>query len=108
MLRSRTTKLTCPHQSPILLSVMNTTNTTTEYKDADAAWEAGNEWVRATNRWDKLEYLEENCSSDFLENNLLHEVVKFMGEDDFREFFKHLRQNWDIKTPQELDYEMNS
>ena len=87
---------------------MNTTNTTTEYKDADEAFEAGNEWVQATNRWDKLEYLEETCSSDFLEKTLLHEVVKFMGEDDFREFFKHLRQNWDIKTPQELDYAMNS
>ena len=83
-------------------------NTTTEYKDADEAWEAGNQWVRATRRWDKLEYLEEVCTSDFLERTILHEVVKFMGEDDFNEFFNHLRRNWDIKTPQELDYAMNS
>lgn len=87
---------------------MNTTNTLTEYKDADEAWEAGNEWVRATDRWDKLEYLEETCSSEFKEKTLLHEVVKFMGENDFDEFFNHLRRNWDIKTPQELDYAMNS
>ena len=100
--------LTSPVKTEMLLSVMNTTNTLTEYKDADEAWEAGNEWVRATNRWDKLEYLEETCTSDFLEKTLLHEMVKFMGEDDFREFFNHLRRNWDIKTPQELDYAMNS
>lgn len=80
----------------------------TTYKDVDEAWEAGNEWVQATNRWDKLEYLEETCSSDFLEKTLLHEVVKFMGEDDFNEFFDHLRRNWEIKTPQELDYAMNN
>ena len=87
---------------------MTTTNNTTTYKDADEAWEAGNEWVRATNRWDKLEYLEETCTSDFLERTILHEVVKFMGEDDFQEFFNHLRRNWQIMTPQELDYAQNS
>ena len=82
-------------------------NTTTEYKDADEAWEAGNEWVRQSDRWEKLDYLKETCSTEFLEENLLHEVVKFMGEHEFRAFFEHLRRNWGIKTPQELDYEMN-
>jgi hypothetical protein len=84
-------------------------NTTTEYKDADAAWEAGNNWVRDTDRWDKLEYLKEVTSDDFMDRRaLLHEVVKFMREDDFDKFFNHLRRNWDIKTPQEIDYAMNS
>jgi len=88
---------------------MNTTNTLTEYKDADEAFDAGNEWVRATNRWDKLEYLEAFCrQTEFKESNLLHEVVRFMGEDDFREFFNHLRRNWDVKTPQELDHALVS
>ena len=107
MLRSQSTKLTCPHQSPILLSVMNNTNTTTEYKDADEAWEAGNVWVRQTDRHEKLDYLMETASPEF-KDNIVNEMVRWMGEEDFSEFFKHLRRNWDIKTPQELDYEMNS
>ena len=85
-------------------------NTTTEYKDADAAWEAGNEWIRQSDRWEKLDFLQETCvgTDIFDKDTLLHEVVKFMGQDDFNEFFNHLRRNWDIKTPQELDYAMNS
>ena len=82
-------------------------NTTTEYKDADEAWEAGNEWVRKSDRWEKLDYMKETCSKEFLEETLLHEVVKFMGEHEFSELFNHLRRNWGMKTPQELDYEMN-
>ena len=83
-------------------------NTTTTYKDADEAWEAGNDWVRESDCWEKLDYLKETCSKEFLEETLLHQIVKFMSQDDFDEFFNHLRRNWDIRTPQELDYDMNS
>ena len=86
----------------------NTVMNNTEYASYDEAWEQGNDWVRKSDRWEKLDFLQEVCSSDFLEKTLLHEVVKFMGQDDFNEFFNHLRRNWDIKTPQELDYEMNN
>ena len=79
----------------------------TTYKDADEAWEAGNQWARATRRWDKLDYLMETATPEF-KDNIVNELVKFMSEDDFNEFFDHLRRNWDIKTPQELDYAMNS
>jgi len=65
-------------------------NTTTTYKDTDEAWEAGNEWIRQSDRWEKLDFLMETASLEF------------------NEFFNHLRRNWDIKTPQELDYAMNS
>jgi hypothetical protein len=79
---------------------------TTEYKDVDEAWEAGNEWVQATNRWDKLDYIKE--TSPELQESLVNEMARFMSEESFNEFFTHLRRNWDVKTPQELDYAMNS
>ena len=81
--------------------------TNTTYQTQDEAWEAGNEWVRESDRWEKLEFLQENCTTDFVENDLLREVVKFMGQHEFNEFFNHLRRNWGINTPQELEYEMN-
>ena len=83
-------------------------NTTTEYKDADEAWEAGNEWIKQSDKWEKLEFLKETCTTDFIQDTLAHELTKFMTESDFNEFFNHLRRNWAIMTPQEMDYDMNS
>lgn len=74
----------------------------------DEAYEAGQRWIYKSDRWEKMEYLKESCSSDFLQNHLMDEMVRWMGEDDFTEFFKHLCRNWDIKTPQELEHLMNS
>ena len=82
--------------------------TTTEYKDADEAWDAGNEWIKQSDKWEKLEFLKETCTTDFIQDTLAHELTKFMTESDFNEFFNHLRRNWAIMTPQELDYDMNS
>jgi len=82
-------------------------NTTTTYKDADEAHDAGNEWIDSTRRFEKLDFIMETASIEF-KDTFLNEIVQWMGEEDFSEFFKHLRRNWDIKTPQELDYEMNS
>lgn len=81
---------------------MNTT-----YKSADEAREAGNEWIDTTRRSEKLDYLMETATIEF-KDNFLNEIVQWMSEDDFDEFFKHLRRNWDILTPMELDYRMNS
>jgi len=75
---------------------------------ANQAWEAGQEWIKQSGRFEKMEYLQETCSKDFLESHLMDEMVKWMGEEDFSEFFQHLCRNWDIKTPQELDHLMNS
>lgn len=80
---------------------------TTEYKDADEAWEAGNEWVKDSRRHEKLDFLTETATPE-LTDNLLNEMVQWMGEDSFNEFFNHLRRNWNIKTPQEFNYEMNN
>ncbi len=83
-------------------------NTTTEYKDADEAWEAGNEWIRNSDKWEKLEFMSETLSTEFMQETLPLELMKFMKESEVNEFFQHLRRNWDMKTPQELDYAMNS
>jgi hypothetical protein len=83
-------------------------DTTTEYKDADEAWEAGNEWIKQSDKWEKLEFLKETCTTEFLQETLPHELMKFMNEFEVNEFFNHLRRNWAVMTPQELDYDMNS
>ena len=79
----------------------------TTYKSADEAWEAGNQWVHQSNRYEKLDFIMETATPEF-KDNIINELAVFMSEDDFNEFFDHLRRNWEIKTPQELDYAMNS
>ena len=79
---------------------------TTQYKDADEAWEAGNEWVKSTSRHEMLDFLTETASIEF-RDNLLNEMVNYIGDKDFAEFFNHLRRNHGILTPQEMDFEMN-
>jgi hypothetical protein len=79
---------------------------TTTYNTQDEAWEAGNEWVRESDRWEKLDLLMETASPEF-KDNLVNELVKFMGQHDFNEFYNHLRRNWGILTPQEMEYEMD-
>ena len=83
----------------MVLSVMTTTQ--------DEAYDAGQEWIKESNRFEKLDYLMETASIEF-KDTFLNEIVQWMGEDDFDNFFKHLCRNWDIKTPQELDYLMNN
>ncbi len=92
--------MTSPTSEPTIITVMNTT-----YKNIDEAYEAGSEWMDTANRFEKLDYLMETCSIEF-KDNFLNEIVQWMGEEDFSEFFKHLCRNWDIKTPQELAYQM--
>ena len=74
----------------------------------DNVEELGEEWLERTNRQEKLEYLYETCSEDFIKNNLVIEMVTWMGEDNFTEFFEHLCRNWEIKNPYELELAMNS
>mgnify|MGYP003662076161 CR=1 FL=1 len=59
------------------------------------------------NRFDKLDYLLETCSSEFIkECQFLQELVSWMTEDDFDAFYKRLCATWAIKTPEELDEAM--
>ena len=56
------------------------------------------------NRFDKMEWLEENCSEEFMKETLVQEMVRWMGENEFEEFYDHLCRNWEIaKGPEELD-----
>jgi len=55
------------------------------------------------NRWEKLEWLQEVTSSEFFSETLRDEMVRWMGEDDFNEFYDHLCRNWSIaRTPTEM------
>jgi hypothetical protein len=80
---------------------MSTTHTTVTEENVH---ELGKEWIQRTDRLEKLQYLYESCSEDFL----LIEMVTWIGEDDFNKFFDHLCRNWEIKTPYELELAMNS
>jgi len=84
---------------------MNTT--TTPQQDADQAYDAGTEWIRMSDRHEKLDFLMETASVEF-KDGILNELMNFIHEDDMDKFFKHLRKTWSIKTPPELDYELNS
>jgi hypothetical protein len=59
------------------------------------------------NRYDKLEWLEQTCGPNFIQETLLLEMVGWMGESGFEEFYDHLCRNWDIaRDPADLKYRM--
>ena len=56
------------------------------------------------NRFDKLEWLIETCRGDFVKDcTLLWEMVSWMGENDFDEFYQKLCNEWSILSPEELN-----
>ena len=60
------------------------------------------------NRYEKLDWLKETCSQDFVQNQLMDAMVQWMGEDDFNEFYDHLCRNWEIaRSPNELEAKMS-
>lgn len=77
-------------------------------KDTTTLEEQKEAWFNNTNRNEKLEYLYETCSEDFIKNHLVQEMVTWMGESQFDEFFRHLCRHWEIMTPPELEVAMNS
>ena len=79
---------------------MNTT-----YPNADEAYLAGSEWIRMSDRHEKLDFLMETASPEF-KDNLINELINFIHEDDMDKFFKHIRKTWGYLTPPELDYGM--
>jgi hypothetical protein len=81
---------------------MNTT-----YPSADEAYDAGTEWIRMSDRHEKLDFLMETATPEF-KDNILNEMINFIHEDDMDKFFKHLRKTWGIMTPPELDFNMNN
>ena len=64
--------------------------------------------INAMTRYEKLEYLLETCSESFIKDcTMLHEMTRWMDEDDFSAFFTHLCQCWDIENPEDTKDEMN-
>jgi len=60
------------------------------------------------NRFEKLDYLLETCSTTFIkECEFLDEMVRWMSEEQFNEFFEHVCSCWDIKDPEDTEDEMN-
>jgi hypothetical protein len=55
-------------------------------------------WMLETSRFEKLDHIMETASIEF-KDTFLNEIVRWMGEDEFDEFFKHLQSNWGIMTP---------
>lgn len=47
------------------------------------------------NRFEKIEYLQD--TTNFKPNVLVDEMVKWMTEDDFDQFYEHLCTSWDIE-----------
>lgn len=58
-------------------------------------------------RFEKLDWLTETCGEEFLKDTFVNEVVRWMGERDFEEFYDHLCRMWEIaRSPEELDERM--
>lgn len=82
---------------------MNNTTTTD-----DQIEELNEAWMRETTRHDKLEYLLEVCSDEHIKDcPFLTELVNWMSEDEFDEFFKRHCSLWNILTPAEYSQAMN-
>lgn len=56
-----------------------------------------------TTRFDKLEWIKESCTEKHVKEMFLTELVGWLSEDDFNEFYEHHCRVWSIKTPEELD-----
>ncbi len=56
------------------------------------------------NRTEKIQWLRDTCTKDFVHNQLLDEMVMWMGEDDFSKFYDHLCGCWDLaRSPEDPD-----
>jgi hypothetical protein len=52
--------------------------------------------MNTSNRFDKLQWLRESCSEEFVNTTIVDEMVNWMGEDDFNDFYDHLCSNWNL------------
>ncbi len=77
---------------------------TSEYQ----AYELDKKWLEETNRFDKVEYLLESCRADHIvETPFLNEMVNWMSESAFTEFFARHCSLHNILLPNELKYQMS-
>jgi len=56
------------------------------------------------NRHEKLEFLLETCSENFIKDcTVIRSMIDWMGEDDFNEFFDKLCRDWQIMNQEQLN-----
>ena len=48
------------------------------------------------NRFEKLEWLEQTCTEKFMKEEFALEMVRWMGEHEFEQFYEYLCRNWGI------------
>lgn len=60
------------------------------------------------NRFEKLCWLEDTCSENFIKEVLPLELVRWMGEQEFEEFYDHLCRMWEIKREEDVCSEEDS
>ena len=57
-------------------------------------------------RFDKLDFLVRNCNKHFVkECVLLTELVGYMSESDFSDFFEKTCRDWQIKELEEINWD---
>jgi len=67
-----------------------------------------NNSMNTTTRFEKMEWLYESCGEKHVINNVLPELINWIGHDDFNKFYERHCSLWDIKSPEELNELINS
>jgi len=67
--------------------------------------DARQEWIKETDRFEKMEWMAETCSTTFMRMHLVNEMTSWLEEDDFDKFFDHISACWEIETPPETQIE---
>lgn len=49
-----------------------------------------------TNRFQKTEQLQELLGEDFMKTTFIDELVMWVGENEFNDFYDHLCRSWEI------------
>lgn len=52
-------------------------------------------------RFEKMEWLRETCTEEFVKTSIIDEMVMFMSDEYFAQFYEHLCSCWDIAPSQE-------
>ena len=59
-------------------------------------------------RFEKMEWLRETCTEEFVKTSIIDEMVMFMSDEYFAQFYEHLCSCWNIaESPEELDKQLN-
>ena len=53
-----------------------------------------------TTRFEKVEWLFENCGETHMKEFFFNELIAWMFEEEFNEFYEHHTRLWSIETPE--------